>query len=438
MAAGRNRGLALTLKDGRPVANNQLPVSTDRMNGVAVSALPSATPWRRTALARWAPLVGGGALLFLIAPNVLDDFRLGLLAKFLAFAIVAIGLDLLWGYTGMLSLGHGVFFGIGAYCWAMYLKLEAVRGAGEALPDFMIWSGLKDLPLFWRPFASPLFAAGAAVVAPMAVAAVLGYLVCRSRITGVYFSLITQALAMILTILIVGQQPYTGGTNGITNFSTMLGLPLQDVRTQWFLYLITAAVLAGVYLSSRLLVGSRFGQLLLAVRDDENRVRFCGYNVTTVKVLVFALSAGLAGLAGALFVPQVGIISPAMLGIVPSIEMVIWVAVGGRGTLAGAVVGALLVNAAKSGLSESFPDTWQYVLGALFVGVVVLFPAGVVGTLPTLLARRREAAAGQEMAARPGRGPADPGDLPPVPGHSGVAGVAPGPGTRGGRAGAEA
>lgn len=332
-------------------------------------------------LARWGPLAAAGALLFLIAPNVLDEFRLGLLAKFLAFAIVAVGLDLLWGYAGMLSLGQGVFFGIGAYAWAMYLKLEAVGAAGESLPDFMTWSGLQGLPWFWRPFASPWFAAGAAIIVPMALAAVLGYLVCRSRITGVYFSLITQALALILALLIVGQQPYTGGTNGITNFSTMLGLPLQDVRTQWFLYFITAAVLVGVYVCGRVLVESRVGRLLLAVRDDENRVRFCGYNVTAIKVLVFALSAGLAGIAGALFVPQVGIISPAMLGIVPSIEMVIWVAVGGRGTLVGAIVGALVVNAAKSGLSESLPDTWQYLLGALFVGVVVLFPAGVVGTL---------------------------------------------------------
>jgi len=213
----------------------------------------------------------------------------------------------------------------------------------------------------------------------MALAALLGYLVCRSRIKDVYFSLITQALAMILTILIVGQQAFTGGTNGMTNFSTMLGMPLQDVRTQWVLYLVTATVLLAVYLFCRWLVGSRFGQLLVAVRDDENRVRFCGYSLTAIKVFVFAVSAGIAGLAGALFVPQVGIISPAMLGIVPSIEMVIWVAVGGRGTLVGAILGALVVNAAKSGFSESFPDTWQYLLGGLFIGAVLLFPDGIIG-----------------------------------------------------------
>jgi urea transport system permease protein len=364
----------------------------------------AARPGGRRVLAaarRAAPPLLAALVLFVLAPNLLDEFRLGLLAKFLAYAIVAVGLDLLWGYTGMLSLGQGVFFGLGAYCWAMYLKLEAARAAGETMPDFMSWSGVQSLPWFWRPFASPLFAGLAAVLLPMLIAGVVGFLVCRSRISGVYFSLITQALALILGTLIVGQQGFTGGTNGMTNFSTMLGAPLDDVRTQWFLYLVTATALVVVYLGCRWLVDGRFGRLLVAVRDDENRVRFCGYNVTAIKVFVFALSAGIAGLAGALFVPQVGIISPANLGIVPSIEMVIWVAVGGRGTLGGAIVGALVVNAARSGLSESFPDTWQYFLGALFVGVVVLFPAGIVGTWRDFRRRREQRAA---PAAAPATG----------------------------------
>ncbi|MBI3973233.1 MAG: urea ABC transporter permease subunit UrtC [Chloroflexi bacterium] len=351
-------------------------------------------------LASYGALVLAAVVLFLAAPSTLSEFRLNLLAKFLTFAIVAIGLDLLWGYTGMLSLGHGVFFGLGAYAWAMYLKLEASAGT---LPDFMAWSGLKTLPWFWRPFASPIFAGAMVVVLPMVVAALLGYLVCRSRIKDVYFSLITQALALILSILIVGQQPYTGGTNGITNFSTMFGISLKDVRTQWFLYLATAAALAAVYLLCRWLVTSRLGRLLIAVRDDENRVRFCGYNLTAIKVFVFALSAGIAGLAGALFVPQVGIISPALLGIVPSSEMVIWVAVGGRGTLAGAALGALLVNAAKSGLSESFPDTWQFLLGGLFVGAVLLFPAGIAGFVSQGLSRFPGRRLGDGDAKRSGR-----------------------------------
>jgi len=340
------------------------------------------------------------AVLLAAAPLVLSDFRLSLLAKFLCFAIVALGIDLIWGYGGMLSLGHGFFFGLGAYAVAMYLKLE--DGKGD-LPDFMQWSGLRELPPYWVPFGSPVFALAAAVLLPTLAAGGLGYLVFRSRITGVYFSLITQALALIVTTLIVGQQPYTGGTNGMTNFSTLLGWSLGDHQTQVALYLATAACLVGAYALCRWLTGSRFGRLLLAIQDDENRARFSGYDPAAAKALVLAVSGGLAGLAGALFVPQVGIISPAAMGIVPSIEMVIWVAVGGRGTLVGAVLGTVLVNALKSGLSESFPDVWQYFFGALFVGVVLLFPEGLVGFLARL---RRLAGATPESVGAASAAPA--------------------------------
>jgi urea transport system permease protein len=334
--------------------------------------------------------------LLAVAPLLLSDFRLALLAKFLCFAIVALSLDLIWGYGGMLSLGHGFFFGLGAYAVAMYLKLE--DGAGQ-LPDFMEWSGLHALPAFWVPFGSPLFALAAAVIVPALVAGAIGFLVFRSRITGVYFSLITQALALIVTILIVGQQPYTGGTNGMTNFSTLLGFSLGDRGVQTALYGVTAFALVGTYLICHALTHSRFGRLLVAVQDDENRVRFSGYDPAVVKTIVLAISGGLSGLAGALFVPQVGIISPAMMGIVPSIEMVIWVAVGGRGTLLGAVVGALLVNSARSGLSESFPDAWQYFLGALFVGAVMLFPDGLVGFVGRLVRSLPRTSAPRAVAA---------------------------------------
>jgi urea transport system permease protein len=254
------------------------------------------------------------------------------------------------------------------------------------------------------PFGSPLVALAAALVVPALLAGLIGYVVFRGRITGVYFSLITQALALIATILIVGQQPYTGGTNGMTNFSTLLALPLGDRSVQTGLYLATVLCLGLAYALCRLLTGSRFGKLLVAVQDDETRVRFSGYDPALVKTLVLALSGALAGLAGALFVPQVGIISPAMMGIVPSIEMVVWVAVGGRGTLVGAVLGALVVNSAKSGLSESFPEIWQYFLGALFVGAVVLFPDGLVG-----LARRLRWPAAPTLApARRGVAPTSP------------------------------
>ena len=333
-----------------------------------------------TAASRLLPApIGAAMVILLIAPLVLSDFRLGLLAKYLTYAIVALGLDLLWGYTGMLSLGHGVFFGLGAYCAGMYLKLEATRATGEAMPDFMVWSGLKALPAFWEPFGSPVFAVMMAILVPATLASILGYLACRSRIKDVYFSLITQAVALIIPILLIGQQGYTGGTNGVTNFATLFGASLKERPTQIGLYLATVVVLALSYVLSRWVVRSRFGRLLVAVRDDEQRVRFLGYNLTAVKVGVYALSAALAGVAGMMFVPQVGIISPAMLGIVPSVEMVVWVAVGGRGTLIGPIIGAIVVSAAKSTLSESFPDTWQYLLGALFVAVVIWFPQGLTG-----------------------------------------------------------
>jgi len=348
-----------------------------------------------SALARSLPLLGALALLAL-APLVLPDFRLALLAKYLTFALAALALDLIWGYSGMLSLGHGVFFGLGAYAMAMYLKLEAAQ---EALPDFMSWSGLTELPWFWAPFAMPWFALLMAVLLPMLLAAPLGYLVFRSRIRGVYFSLITQALALIVSTLLIGQQPYTGGTNGLTNFSTIFGQPINTPATQRALYLASAGCLVAGYLLCRWITASRLGRLLVALRDDEQRVRFSGYDPALIKTGVFTFSAGLAGVAGALFVPQVGIISPAMLGIVPSIEMVVWVAVGGRGTLVGAILGAGLVSAARSLLSESFPDLWQYFLGALFIGAGLLIPGGLVGLARRALAWPRRQPRGRQVGA---------------------------------------
>ena len=325
----------------------------------------------------WIPPVIMLAAL-LVAPLVLSEFRIALLGKFLTFAILALALNLIWGYAGMLSLGHGVFFGLGGYAMAMYLKLES---AGGKLPDFMFWSGLTELPIFWAPFKYAWFAIPMTFFVPAALAGALGYLVFRSRITGVYFALITQALALIASILFIGQQPYTGGTNGITNYATMFGFALNSPTIQIVLYYVTLSVLTAAYLLCSWVIASRFGRLLVAMRDDENRVRFSGYNPAILKTLVFSLSAGLAGIAGALFAPQVGIISPTMMGIVPSIEVAIWVAVGGRGVLMGAVLGAIVVNGAKSGLSESFPAIWQYFLGLVFIGAVLLFPTGIMGLL---------------------------------------------------------
>ncbi|HEY0581119.1 MAG TPA: urea ABC transporter permease subunit UrtC [Chloroflexota bacterium] len=316
-----------------------------------------------------------------VLPGLLDPFRLNLLGKYLCFALVALGLDLLWGYAGQLSLGQSVFFGLGAYIFGMYLKLES---SGGKLPDFMTWSGLTQLPAFWQPFANPVIAFSAAIVIPGVLGAALGYLLSRSRIVGVYFAIITQALAFIATTLFIGQQPFTGGTNGLTNFATIFGQPLHDAQVQVRLFQVTALVLAGCLAFTLWLSRSRFGRLLVALRDDEQRVRFSGYNPTFFRAVVFGLAAALAGLGGALFVPQVGIVNPDSLGIILGIQMVIWVAVGGRGTLFGAVVGAIVVNAAQTAVSESFPDVWQYGIGVLFVATVLLFPRGLVGGLQSL------------------------------------------------------
>ena len=344
-------------------------------------------------------------LLLLAAPLVLSDFRVNLLGKILAFAILALSLDLIWGYAGMLSLGHGVFFGLGGYAFDMFLKLEAAKGE---LPDFMFWSGLKELPTFWAPFQYAWFAIPMVVILPSLLAGALGFLVFRSRITGVYFALISQALALMVSILFIGQQPYTGGTNGLTNLTSVFGHSLYSVETQKTLYYVTITFLVGSYLLCLGIVSSPFGRLLVAIRDDENRVRFSGYDPAIFKTAVYVVSAALAGIGGALFAPQVGIVSPTMMGIVPSIEVAVWVAVGGRGTLIGAIIGAIVVNYAKSLLSESFPDFWTYFLGALFIGAVLIFPRGIIGLLRRegwqwprwmSVARRRLTAVGNATAS---------------------------------------
>ncbi|MGH9165781.1 MAG: urea ABC transporter permease subunit UrtC [Acidimicrobiales bacterium] len=339
-----------------------------------------------------ALLLGAGFVLVVVAPAVLSDFRLGLLAKYLCFAIVAVGIDLSWGYGGMLTLGQGVFFGMGGYAMGMWLKLTEAGPKG--LPDFMSYNGLEEVPAFWRPFRHAWFALPAAVLLPMAVAAGLGSLVFRQRIRGAYFAIVTQALAAAFVIFLIGQQAYTAGTNGLTNMTVMFGYDLRDPTNQRSLYVVVALLVGGVYLLARQLVNSRYGRLLIAVRDGEDRVRFLGHNPTKVKVLAFSVSAGMAGLAGALFVPVVGIMSPALLGIVPSLELLIGVAVGGRATIVGAVIGTLLVNYAKTGLSEQFPSGWLYLQGALFIGVVAFAPRGLAA-LPD---------AWQRVRARLGRG----------------------------------
>ncbi|EFM10924.1 urea ABC transporter, permease protein UrtC [Paenibacillus curdlanolyticus YK9] len=353
---------------------------------------------------QWTPariwtLVGyaAAAAALFAAPLYLSDFRLNLLAKFLAFAIVALGLDLLWGYTGVLSLGHGVFFGLGGYAMAMYLKLEA---SGGRMPDFMEWSGLTALPWFWKPFESFGFAFAAGILLPGLLALFLGYVTFRNRIRGVYFTILTQALVIITTTLLIGQQAYTGGTNGVTGYSRIMGYSIANPDTKQMLYWATAAFLVAAFVLCRFLVKSRFGKVLRAIRDGENRVRFIGYNPAFYQMTAFAISGALAGLAGMLFVLHVGIISPSMMGIVPSIEMVLWVAIGGRGTMIGAAIGAVLMNWGKSEISAQYPDAWLFFMGALFVIVVVFLPNGVAGLLGRIQIRKRRVTEHDQDAVR--------------------------------------
>jgi urea transport system permease protein len=329
-------------------------------------------------------------LLLIVAPAALSPFRLDLLAKYLCYAIVAIGIALAWGRGGMLTLGQGVFFGLGGYTMGMHLKLR--EAGADGLPDFMVWSGVEKLPALWAPFANPVFTLAMVIVVPVAVAVLLGLLVFRRRVRGAYFAVLSQALAAAFVILLVGQQGLTGGTNGLTNFQTFFGLDLYTDGDRRILYLIVVVLLGLAYLGVRQLVRSRFGQLLVAIRDGEDRVRFLGYDPALVKTVAFAVSAGLAGIAGALFVPVVGLLTPTNLGIIASLELLIGVAVGGRYSLAGAVGGALLFTCAKTVFSESWPDSWLYVQGALFVAVMLWAPrglAGLVGQARDAIARRR-------------------------------------------------
>jgi urea transport system permease protein len=335
-------------------------------------------------------LVAFGVLL-LAWPEILGDpTRTRQWAEYLCYAIIAIGIDLAWGYGGMLVLGQGVFFGLGAYCMGMYLSLEQVE-PGQ-LPQFMaLYSDFDELPPIWRPFDSLWFASAAAVLVPMLVAGLLGWLVFHRRIRGPYFALLTQATALIFWLILVGQLRITAGTNGLTNFATVFGRSRYDPATSRYLYVLAAIGLVATVLVGRQLVRSRFGRLLVATRDGEDRVRFLGYDPTLVKTCAFVVAAGMAGLAGALSAPIIGIVAPNQFAVLPSILMITWVAIGGRGTLVGAVLGALLVGRAETGFSESRPDDWLYLQGILFVVVVAWAPGGLVGLLRSgwhLVARR--------------------------------------------------
>ncbi|MBW4513803.1 MAG: urea ABC transporter permease subunit UrtC [Timaviella obliquedivisa GSE-PSE-MK23-08B] len=359
----------------------------------SISETKARSPWVEVAI------VAAIALFFIIVvPRVLPGFWLNSMGRFLALAIVALGIDLIWGYTGLLSLGHGVLFTLGGYALAMHLKMQIPASAGSPLPEFMSLYGVEKLPWFWAPFASFPFTALAIFLVPGIVAGVLGYLIFRNRIRGVYFSILTQATTIIFFNFFNGQLKMFNGTNGLTDFKTLLGYDVNKFVPQYYFYVATIVLLVLAYGLCRWLTSGRFGRLLVAIRDDEPRLRFTGYNPTGFKVLVFAISGALAGISGALYTIQTGIISPGTMNIAFSIEMVIWVAVGGRATLVGAILGALVVNFAKSLLSIKFPDIWLFFQGGLFLVVVMFLPNGILGWFRTEGANAFKFLKGQRQA----------------------------------------
>jgi urea transport system permease protein len=319
------------------------------------------------------------------------DYMIQLLGKFACFAMVALALDLIWGFTGVLSLGQGVFFSLGGYCMGMYL-MRSMAGEGvykSELPDFMVFLDWKELPWYWLGFDSFPFALLMALVVPGLLAFAFGFLAFRSRIRGVYFSIITQAMTFAMMLLFFRNETGFGGNNGLTDFKRILGYSMQDDGTKLALYMVTILVMFGSYFACRALVNSKAGRVLRAIRDQESKTMFCGYNPRDFKLFAWTFAAVLSGLAGALYVPQVGIINPSEMEPSSSIEMAIWVAVGGRGTLVGALLGAGVVNGMKSWLTASYPDAWLYALAALFVLVTLLLPDGLVGLIKRIAAMKR-------------------------------------------------
>jgi urea transport system permease protein len=324
-------------------------------------------------------------LILAVLPSLLDPFRLNLVSKYMAFAFVAVGVVLTWGYGGVLSLGQGIFFGLGGYMMAMFLKLEA---SAPELPDFMVWSSVETLPGWWEPFRHLGWTVLGILVLPATGAYLFSYAIFRKRVSGVYFAIVTLALALTLTVVVVGQQGDTGGANGITDFKTLLGWDITSDESKRVLYFIEAGVLLVVMLASLWIVRSRFGKILIAIRDREDRVRFSGYDTAHMKAFVFAVAAVLSAIGGAFYSLQVGLIAPGVIGVVASVEMVIYAAVGGRLSIPGAVIGALLIGFLKSYLSETFPEIWLYFLGAIFILVVWAMPNGLAGLAQQLRWRR--------------------------------------------------
>ncbi len=331
------------------------------------------------------------------SPYHVPTYAVALLGKYLCFAILALSLDLVWGYCGILSLGHGAFFALGGYAMGMYLMRQiGARGvyANPVLPDFMVFLNWKELPWFWHGFDMFWFAAIMVLLVPGLLAFVLGWFAFRSRVTGVYLSIITQAMTYALLLAFFRNDMGFGGNNGLTDFKDILGFPVQAEQTRIALYMLTVLALGGCFLLARVIVTSAFGKVIVAIRDAESRTRFLGYRVEHYKLVVFTISAMMAGLAGALYVPQVGIINPSEFSPSNSIEAVIWVAVGGRGTLVGAALGAFTVNSMKTVFtSGALAPYWLFVLGSMFIFVTLALPKGIVGTLQALVWRKQRESA---------------------------------------------
>ena len=363
-------------------------------------------------------LLLGALALLVVAPAMLSDFRLSLLGRFVCYAIVAVGIGLAWGRGGMLTLGQGVFFGLGGYVMAVHLKLADAAPSG--VPDFMLLYGFGHLPVWWEPFRSPVITLLGVLLIPSLMAFGLGIAIFRRRVRGAYFAILSRALAAAFSILLIGQQATLGGFNGLNGFRSFFGFNLYDPVNKRMLFYIVSITLLAMLTIVWQLYRSRYGELLVAVRDQEERVRFLGYDPANIKLVAYVLAAAMAGIAGALFVPIVGIISPANVGVVPSIAFLIGVAIGGRATLLGPALGAIAVAWAQTALSESFPSLWSYFQGALFVLVIAFLPGG----LSSVILLRGSWQSRQQSSARIGRASMPEGDvgslLSPESGLSGI------------------
>jgi urea transport system permease protein len=382
-----------------------------RPNATGSAASAAGSAWK--ASEKYGLLIVA-VLLLVVLPLALNIFRLGLAAKYLSLAFCAVGIVLIWGYGGILSLGQGVFFGLGSYMMAMFLKLESTGADSSAqalssffgsnLPDFMVWNSVEKLPWWWEPFHYVWFTLPAILLLPTALAFVLAYAAFRKRVGGVYFSIVTLSLSAIMSIVIIGQQGVTGGVNGINDFRTFMKINLDTDQAKMTMYYVTSVLLLLCVLSGMFILKSRLGKVLVAIRDREDRVRFSGYDSALFKAFIFAVAALFSSIGGAMFTIQQSLASPSLVGIVPSVEMVIYAAVGGRLSLLGAVYGSMLVGSAKTFFSENFVQYWIYFIGGLFVVVVMFLPEGLAGLLDRVRGLRK-ARLPALSTAKPGTNP---------------------------------